>query len=259
MGKDWSHCPRLPCGTENSIISPLFSSSLIDFWPWLILKQKTFIFTLLLSNGILEVFYHTVDWLSVIMSHLLERIIEASRWEGIENGSVVFGGFEQSACCKKQKSIPNKSVSHSSYKCVYHTYLQRSICIFTHMSFQTWVVVLVGVWVTVAPISDDIYITSENGSNWGWIGCSPISDVSLICLFVRVYRHMARESLRITDSFTSLMSIDCPPKWFWTSFGQVFSDLHFLGQHFFKDTFAGKKYGFPNLWSIWGELPILIR
>ena len=42
---------------------------------------------------------------------------------------------------------------------------------------------------------------------------------------------------------------------FWTSF----SDLHFLGQHFFKDTFAGKKYGFPNLWSIWGELPILIR
>jgi len=68
-----------------------------------------------------------------------------------------------------------------------------------------------------------IYITSENGSNWGWIRCSPISDVSLmICLFVRVYRHMARESLRITDSFTSLMSIDCPPKWFWTSFGQVF-------------------------------------
>jgi len=78
------------------------------------------------------------------------------------------------------------------------------------MSFQTWVVVLVGDWVNVAPILDDIYITSENGSNWGWIGFSPIADVSLICLFVRVYRHMARGSLRITNSFTSLMSIECP-------------------------------------------------
>jgi len=110
------------------------------------------------------------------------------------------------------------------------------------MSFQTWVVVLVGVWVTVAPISDDIYITSENGSNWGWIGCSPISDVSLICLFVRVYRHMARESLRITDSFTPFMSIDCPPKWFWTSFFR--SPL--FGSALFQGHFCRKKVWFSQ-------------
>ena len=119
---------------------------------------------------------------------------------------------------------------------------------------------MVGVWVTVAPISDDIYITSENGSNWGWIGCSPISDVSLICLFVRVYRHMARESLRITDSFTSLMSIECSPNWFWTSFGQVFrsplfgsalahlveTSANFDGLDLFQGHFCRKKVWFSQ-------------
>jgi len=55
------------------------------------------------------------------------------------------------------------------------------------------------------------------------MGCLPLADVSL-CFFVRVFRQIARESLRITDNFTSLMSIECPPtkvgleSKLWTSF-----------------------------------------
>ena len=70
------------------------------------------------------------------------------------------------------------------------------------------------------------------------------------------------------------LSIDCPPTWFWTSFGQVFQistfwvstctlgwdicQLWWFGS-FSRTLLPEKKYGFPNLWSIWGELPILIR
>ena len=117
------------------------------------------------------------------------------------------------------------------------------------MSFQTWVVVLVGVWVTVAPISDDIYIyiTSENGSNWGldWMLTNfwCFTDDLFICACLQTHGARVFENhrqLHILDEYW--LSTKVVLDQFWTSFFR--SPL--FGSALFQGHFCRKKVWFSQ-------------
>ena len=143
------------------------------------------------------------------------------------NGSVFCGFLNNEHVVKKLKSIPNKSVSHIFYKCVYHTYLQRSICIFTHMSFLQlqW-------WLGIQHQFQMIYHITR--VNWP-LANSLMFHCVYLCVFSADTSIAQWESLRITDTFATF---ECRPKWVWTSFSSSL-DLHFLGQHLVKIFFQG--------------------
>jgi len=95
--------------------------------------------------------------------------------------------------------------------CIIHIY--KDLYVYSHTLVSTcWVVV--GDWVTVAPISDDIDILL-GWKNWGSIGCSPLTDVSLhvyLCVFTDTVWPWVFENLQ------QLHILDLSIEWFLTSF-----------------------------------------
>ena len=156
---------------------------------------------------------------------------------------------------------------------MYHTYLQGSICIFTHTGFN----LLSGGW-GLGQCSTNFrwyrYITWVKKLGFDWLLITYWCFTA--CLFVRVYRH----SLSVFENLQQLHILDLSIEWFLTSFFgpphwanlvvktsgnfilvwiffqghlvRTFCNLdhRLLQEAMLKNTF----FGFPNLWSlIWGS------
>ena len=168
--------------------------------------------------------------------------------------------FEQSACCKKRGVCTNKKyITYFIQMCVSYIFTKIYMHIHTHVFSNLsggfgW-----GLGHCSTNFRWYIYYEWKRlklGLDWMLTNFWCFTDDLSICACLQTHGARVFENhrqLHILDEYW--LSTKVVLDQFWTSFFR--SPL--FGSALFQGHFCRKKYGFPNLWSNWGELPILIR